>query len=220
MSNRFTPRPHLNWLRWTERLGATVLLTLLSLGFAGCHTPDPPMALLASQARSSNSSPESVRINPGDLIQITFPGAPKMDTTERVRVDGHLLMPLVGEVQAAGKTPLELQNDLVKLYANELQVKQVLVILASSTASVFVTGAVGRPGRIAMERPLTALDAIMEAGGFNAKSANVKKISVIRQRNGHYQKYMLDLRPVLKGKDVPPFPLEPFDIIYVPEKIF
>lgn len=162
----------------------------------------------------------SVRINPGDVLQITFPGAPQMNTTERVRLDGKILMPLVGELMASGKTPTELQTELASAYDSHLQVKEVVVIVSASSASIFVTGAVGRPGKIAMERPMTVLDAIMEAGGFDSKRANIRKVAVIRQNKGRYSRHEMNLRPVLKGEDVKPFWLEPFDTIYVPEKLF
>jgi len=184
----------------------------------GCHTADPPAAVF-SQARVAQSNSE-VRLNPGDVVQISFPAAANMNTVEKVRIDGKLLLPLVGEVVAAGKTPLELQGDLTKLYATHLQVNEVLVIMASSSASIFVSGAVAHPGRIGMDRPLTLLDAIMEAGGFDPKSANVKKISVIRQTGGKYSKHRVNLKPVLNGENVPPFYLQLFDVIYVPERLF
>lgn len=190
------------------------------------------LALVLTGCRSSNSSPPPavidsaaapatlVRLNAGDVVQITFPGAPTLNTVERVRLDGNLLLPLVGEVPAAGKSPTELQGDLVKLYSGHLQTKEVLVVLASSSASIFVGGAVARPGRIPMERPMTVLDAIMEAGGFDPRRANVKNVSVIRQKDGKYTRQYVNLKPVLKGEDVRPFPLQPFDTVYVPEKIF
>ena len=86
--------------------------------------------------------------------------------------------------------------------------------------SNFIGGAVLRPGRITMERPMTVLDAIMEAGGFDPRRANVRKVSVIRQQDGKYTKHFVDLKPVLKGEDVRPFQLQPFDTIFVPEKLF
>ena len=67
---------------------------------------------------------------------------------------------------------------------------------------------------------MNVLDAIMECGGFNPKSANIRKVKLIRQTKGHYSTRVIDLKPVLKGEDVSPIWLEPFDMLYVPEKIF
>ena len=94
------------------------------------------------------------------------------------------------------------------------------MVPASTSASIFVGGAVAHPGRISMERPMTVLDAIMEAGGFDPRRANVKKISIIRHQDGKYSKFFVNLKPILSGEDTRPFQLQPFDTIYVPEKIF
>jgi polysaccharide biosynthesis/export protein len=197
-----------------------IALVAVLVGTAGCQTSEPAGMGLAQAAPVSGGEPATVRLHPGDVVQVSFPGAPSLNTTERVRLDGNLLLPLVGEVPAGGKTPSELQADLAKLYSKHLQVKEVVVIVASSSASVFVGGAVAKPGRIAMERPMTVLDAIMEAGGFDPKRANVKKVAVIRQQDGKYSRHSLNLKPVLKGENVPPFNLEPFDIVFVPDKVF
>jgi polysaccharide biosynthesis/export protein len=205
----------------TARCTLSILaLVALFLSAAGCRTSEPSTSSLVQAFPSSQPADTSIRLNPGDVVEVTFPGAPTMSRTERVRLDGKLLLPLIGEVAAGGKTPLELQAALTQLYSKHLQIKEVVVIVASSSASIFVGGAVARPGRIAMERPMTVLDAIMEAGGFDPKRANVKKVSVIRQQDGKYSRKSLDLKPVLRGENVAPFKLEPFDIIFVPEKLF
>ena len=183
----------------------------------GCHTAEPT---LPAAAAAASKEAQSVRLNSGDVVQINFPGSPNLNTMERVRLDGKLALPLVGEVPAVGKTPRQLQADLQELYSKHLQVNEVSVIVVSTSASIFVGGAVNHPGRIPMERPMTVLDAIMEAGGFDPRRANVKKVSVIRQKEGRYSRHYLNLKPVLKGEDVPPFQLEPFDTVFVPEKLF
>jgi polysaccharide export outer membrane protein len=200
------------------RLSMVAALVVSLAGTTGCRTADPDLAL--TEAAAMSMSRESVRINPGDLVQVTFPAASANNTSERVRVDGHINMPLVGDILAAGKTPKELEDALAAAYKPILQNNQVLVILASSTASIFISGAVNHPGRINMERPMTLLDGIMEAGGFNPKSANVKKVTIIRKQGAKYSRQVINLKPVLRGKDVAPFELQPFDIIFVPERIF
>ena len=126
------------------------LMCLMSvlLWVTGCKSPGAGEPVMAEAAAVTATA---TRLNPGDVVQISFPGAPTMNTTERVRLDGHILLPLVGEVEASGKTPAELQSTLSQLYSKHLQVKEVVVIMASSSASVFVAGAVARPGRITME---------------------------------------------------------------------
>lgn len=205
-------------VRWMFQCLSIALVGLLLGAATGCRTPERDFPTGEAAAITANAA---VRLNPGDVVQISFPGAPHMmGISERVRIDGRLALPLVDEVVAAGKTPAELQAELSRVYKDQLQINEVVVIVASSSASVFVTGAVGRPGRIPMERPLTVLDAIMEAGGFDPRRANIKKVAVIRQKEGKYDRREMDLRPVLRGEDVTPYRLLPFDIIYVPEKLF
>jgi protein involved in polysaccharide export with SLBB domain len=58
----------------------------------------------------------------------------------------------------------------------------------------------------------------MEAGGFDYNKANLKKVTVIRQDNGHTEHHSLNMKQVLDGHQNQPFNLKPADIIYVPEK--
>jgi len=81
---------------------------------------------------------------------------------------------------------------------------------------VFVGGQVMRSGIVQMPGKMTLLEAIMEAGGFNLREAEVKNVVVIRHKAGQRYGYKLDLKASLAGKKTKPFFLEPKDIIYVP----
>jgi len=152
-------------------------------------------------------------------LKISFPGSPSLDTTQQIRRDGKITLPLVGEIQAAGMSTEVLQQNLVKLYAPQLSSKEVTVTLTSSTFPVFVTGSVIRPGKIVSDHPITALDAIMEAGGFDYTKANLKAVRVIRHKGDRVENYTLNLKLVLDGKDNKQFYLQPSDIVFVPERL-
>jgi len=152
------------------------------------------------------------------MVHIKFPGAPAMDTTQPIRRDGRISLQLVGEIYAAGLTPSELEAELSKAYSSQLLAKEVVVTVESSAFPVYVSGAVLRPGKIVSDRPITALEAIMEAGGFDYAKANVKSVAVIRRENGQTQHFTLNLKRVLQGVDTEQFALKPSDIIYVPER--
>jgi polysaccharide export outer membrane protein len=126
-------------------------------------------------------------------------------------------LPLVGEFKASGLTPVEMQKQITKLYEPQLQNKEVVVAVDSAALSVYVTGAVLRPGRISSDRPMTPLEAVLEAGVDYAK-ANLKKVSVIRQENGQTEHHTFNLKRVLAGQQSEAFSLKPLDIIYVPER--
>ncbi len=186
-----------------------MLLSAPMLVPLGCRTtPDtsgfesiPPVALL---------------LLPGDDVEISIFGVPDLNTVQRIRPDGNLSVKLFGDIQAAGKSPSELQKELTKLYEPQIQVKAITVI-ARSSAAVYVSGAVSRPGKVEYLRPMTALEAIMEAGGFDQKAgARRGKVRVIRTENSQVKSYLLDFDKILTKGGNAPFYLKPFDTVYVP----
>ena len=209
-----------SWVSLAAARWATPLLAVL-VAITGCATGQLANRSREGLSKSSNP-PEQVQTNSvllreGDVVHIAFPSSPSFDTTEQIRVDGKIMMPLIGEVTAAGKTPMDFQNELIKLYEPQLTTKQVVVTLQNSSFLVYVTGAVLRPGKVMADHPISALDAIMEAGGFDPK-ANLKAVVVIRQDKNGSATYTLNLNKVLQGGQEKPFYLKPSDIVQVPEK--
>jgi len=172
----------------------------------------------ATPQTGSSSSPQATVLRQGDTVKVTFPGSPNLNQTEQVRLDGKISLPLVGDVQAAGQTSDELEQNLVRLYAPQLSSSDVTVAIESSSFPVFVTGCVLAPGRVLSSEPITALEAAMQAGGFDYARANLRNVHVIRRDNNSSQSYVLNLKSVLSGDEKNDFYLQPNDIIYVPEK--
>ena len=194
-------------------------MTLAALGLAfltavtGCQTSRSG----ASVEQVAEHS-EGIILREGDVLKLSFPGTPSLDTTPQIRRDGKIALSMVGEVTAAGMTPAELEKEIIRLYSSQLISKEVTVTVVSSSFPVFVTGAVVRPGKILSDHPITALEAIMEAGGFDYTKANLGEVRVIRNEGGRVKNYTLNLKLVLLGKQSAPFYLKPSDIVYVPEK--
>ncbi len=215
------PRPRGGPGKYRFWLLASGLLPLIWL-VAGCQSPSPevlakPWSSVPAGARSLTN----VCLVEGDAVRVNFEGQTNLNTVVKLQLDGSITMPLVGEVKALGMTPQELQTNLTKLYASVLKPGfEISVSVASTAASVYVSGAVLKPGRIPMERPITVLEAVMEAGGFDFTRAKPSKVTVFRVANGFQYHYRLDLKRMLKGGDSGVFYLQPFDIIYVPEKTF
>ncbi len=190
----------------------------------GCQTQTgnpqfgDPAAQAAMKDAAASSQGEKLVLREGDTIRVSFPGAPNLNTVQPIRRDGKVALQLVGEVTAAGLTPSELEKKLLELYGPQLQTKEVSVALESSAFPVYVSGAVQRPGKIVSDRPLTAVEAIMEAGGFNYSSANLKKVRIIRHVNGKPVYFTINMKPMMNGTAQDSFPLKPSDIIYVPER--
>jgi len=198
-------------------LAALSLLALAAL--SGCQSsPVAPSVEQASLQAEAGRAPDVQTIREGDVLKISFPGAPNLDTTQQVRRDGRITLSMIGEFKAAGLTPSDLEKELIKVYSSQILSKEVSVTVVSSSFSVFVTGAVMRPGKVESDRPITALEAIMEAGGFDGTKADMKAVVVIRNEEGGTRNYPLNLKLVLEGKNNVPFYLKPSDIVYVPTR--
>lgn len=205
-----------------------VLPTLLIAlgGLAGCQQPqaafsDTNSGAVAPTAAATAPPPiTSTHLQEGDSFRIAFEGDTNLNTVAKIQLDGTVMLPLIGAVKAMGKTLEELQADLRLRYQPLLKVNEINLTMAGTSASVYVSGSVLRPGRIAMDRPLTALEAIMEAGGFDSNRAKPSGVTVLRLENGKQKHYRIDLKAALRGDDPAPFQLKPFDIIHVPEKTF
>lgn len=199
------------------------LFTGILLVIVGCQS-DPWEAFQSlgpegiPKSARTNQQPQSVILREGDMLNIVFPSSTSLNTSQQIRRDGKIVMPLIGEVVAAGKTPDELQNDLINLYQPQVDTKQILVTVQSSTFSIYVTGAVLRPGEIQANHPMTALEAVMQAGGFDTTKANAKAVVIVRQVKSGTKKFTVNLQKMMEGSNEKPFYLEPSDIIFVPEK--
>jgi len=188
-------------------------LVVLALA-VGCQT-DQSFPLPAQQGTNAT---EIVTLRESDVLKISFPGAANLNTTQPIRRDGMISMPLIGEVKAVGKTPAELEKELSELYSTQLLSKDVTVEVQSSTFPVYVSGSVLHPGKIMSDHPITALEAVMEAGGFDYTKANLKKVQVTRREAVGTRVYVLNLKQVMEGRGGESFYLKPYDIVTVPEK--
>jgi len=194
-SRRFRPR--------LPALGAPLAALALAWGMTACTSPAP----LDSGAAEQHSE---IVLREGDMVRIGFPGAPNLDVpAQPIRRDGKISLPIGGEIDAAGLTP-----------ATQLNTREVLVTVVASSFAVFVDGMVLRPGKIQSDHPLTVLEAVMEAGGFEYTKADTKHVLVIRHTFGgtDYQRITLDVQSVIDGRQKALFYLQPGDVVHVPEK--
>lgn len=175
-----------------------------------CQNMNPPPPVPAEAYVSHPSG----NLAPGDSISVSFSGAPELNTTQKVQANGKVSLPTIGDVTASGRSITGFQSTLTSLYQPHLQDPTVVVSLESAAAGVYVSGEVLKPGKIPLDRPLTALEAIMEAGGFS-KFANPKQVYVVRKEGGKNQRYVLNMSEALNGGDSSVFYVRPFDVIYV-----
>ena len=189
--------------------------------FTGCETvpSTSPSEPVAATPAVGSAEPGVLTLKEGDTVRISFPGVPSMDTVQQVRQDGRLALPMLGEHVVAGKTSEDLTKELLELYAPKLVSKEVMVTLVSSSFPIYVSGAVLKPGKVLADRPISAFEAIMEAGGPDRARANLRAVTIIRQESGgQTRKYTVDVQSVLDGTSSTPFMLQRTDTLYVPEK--
>ena len=150
-----------NNVNWRTIISASTAIAA-AFFLAGCA--GQPRITHFDQATYAKDKAASLVLHDGDTIHIDFPGAPRFSTTQSIRRDGKITMATVGEIQAAGLTPHELEEDLLKAYDTQLIEKQVTVAVASSSFIFYVAGAVGHTGRGGF-RPV-----IFESAGGVARS--------------------------------------------------
>lgn len=182
----------------------------------GCRTAGPPVSSALMQQASAKD--EAIVLREGDVVRLSFPGAPNLDDTQQIRRDGKLALKQGGEITAVGKTLADLEKEVLKVYEAQLVVKQVSVSLGSSAYPIFVIGAVLRPGKVMADRPLSVFEAIMEAGGPDFARANTKEVLVLREGASGLTTFKFNLKETLEGRSAPSFFVKPSDVIYVREK--
>ena len=203
-----------------QRLISFALMTLSALLLTGCAgqtavNPIPQSLPTAPEARPVASS--STVLGPGDVIDIKFAYSSQFNESQTVRPDGKIVLHLIGPISVQGKTPDALREEIEGLYAGQLKHPQLAVIVRSfHERRAYVGGEVNKPGLVEMPGSMTALEAIMYAGGFNLEKAEVQNVVVVRQKEGRYSGYALNFKDTLGGLEAQSFILEPRDIVYVP----
>src|SRR4029077_10588745 len=194
------PRTFLLKFQSLSRMAGFIgILTFLAFAGAGCQT-DANTTTFSGQAEV----PQHVILASGDVVKLTFSSAPELNQSQKVRVDGKLSLPLVGEVEAAGKTVGQLQSELIQLYKAQLKTPEVTVSLEGSVTTVTVSGAVAKPGKIAFERPTTVFQAIMQAGG-PSEFGTLKLVPLVRTVNGLQKSQVMNIHDTVIGQGTKPF---------------
>jgi len=175
--------------------------------------PMPSTSVAATGIR-----PDAYIIGAEDVLSVYVWKEPDMSKSVPVRPDGMISLPLIGEVKAAGYTPVQLQGvlaDAMKKYVSDPQVTVVVEKVASLNFNI--VGEVNKPGYYPLTRRLTVLDAIALAGGFK-DFAKTKKVYILRtSANGAEQRIPFNYNEVIKGKNSQQnIDLQPRDTIVVP----
>jgi polysaccharide biosynthesis/export protein len=187
-------------------------LVFAALSCGGCQSPLPPLP-------NPPGPHTAVRLSPGDAIKLSFAEESDLDQTQKIRRDGKVSLPLIGEVTAAGKRVIDFQREIISRYEGQLDNPEVLVTLENGTASVIISGFANHPGKLGFDRPTTVYQAIMEAGGVS-DYGSLSNIHLTRIINGVQRTESLNLRPSIRGQPIQPEYVQDGDVIYIGRSLF
>jgi len=196
-------------------------IALMVLGSGWTHaqsSSNESASASAANAGTGKAHDSSFVIGNDDVLAISVWKEPDLTKSIPVRADGKISLPLVGEMQATGKTPLQLENDISEKLKGYITAPEVNVIVEKVNSRKFnILGEVGKPGSYPLTTNTTIVDAIAMAGGFKdfAKKGGVY---VLRAgADGHQAKLNFNYKEFLKGKNIDQnIKLEPNDTVIVP----
>ena len=160
-------------------------------------TSEAPLTALAAKS----SPDDSYVIGNSDLLSINVWKEPGLTETVPVRTDGKISLPLIGEINASGRTPLQLKEEITAKLRDYITAPDVTVIVQQVNSQKFnVLGRVVKPGSYPLSATTTVLDAIAQAGGF-LDFAKQKGIYILRRDpQGRALQIHFDYKDVIRGK--------------------
>ncbi|THD78837.1 MAG: polysaccharide export protein [Phenylobacterium sp.] len=184
--------------RRSSSLAAAAFLALAaSPALAATASLPPPDATVHMQPGA-----REYRIGPADSIDINVSQLPELTKTVQVGASGQILLPLIGMVQASGRTPEELSDDIATALKKKYM-KDPIVVVAVKDAQgdkITVDGAVTKPGVYPLAGPTTLLQAVALASGPDPKLANPKRVAIFRTVGGQRRSAFYDLTQIRMGR--------------------
>lgn len=175
-------------------------------------------ATAAAAAVNLHSPVHEYVIGPDDILSVNVWKEPEISRNLPVRPDGNISLPLVGDLMASGRTPVQLQNEIRQQLVTYLSNPEVTVVVQEAKSHKFnIVGEVDKPGSYVMSGPMTVLDAIALAGGLR-DFAKETKIYVLRiNSDGTRSRLPFNYKQVIKGTSLNgDLQLEPRDTVVVP----
>lgn len=218
-----------------KRLSIVLLAFTVSLAVAPAQQPGgkpvltpaptpaaqgPAPSLTSAALAPPGSAPVAVDpnyiIGPDDSLQINVWKEPTFTEGVLVRPDGMISIPAIGDIPAAGRTPMQLATDITTQLKKLIIEPTVTVsVLAINSKRIYMVGEIGRVGPMAMTPDMTVFQAIASAGGLTPY-ANKKHIYILRGESGKQKKIPFDYTKALKTGDSQGITLIPGDTIVVP----
>lgn len=185
---------------------------------------DPAATPAAAPAEAPPAASDSTYvIGPGDVLQVFVWRQPELTVSVPVRPDGKVSTPLVEDIVAVGKTPSQLAREMEKVLSEYVRSPQVNVIVStpvSTLSQIKIIGQVAKPQALPYREGITALDAVLAVGGL-APFAAGNRAKVVRTEKGKQREIRLKLDDLVnKGDMKQNIPLQPGDVLVVPESRF
>ena len=190
-----------------------------------CHAQDKEPAGKPAQvaapapaglASAAGAASDSYVIGASDVLTITVWKEPTLSGSLLVRPDGMVSVPLLGDVQASGMTPLQLADQISTKLKKYIQDPNVSVVLTQiNSKKIYLLGEVAKKGPMEMTPGMTLLEAISSAGGLT-DYANTKKMYILRDDAGKHEKIPVHYKEALKGNSELNLILKSGDTIVVP----
>jgi polysaccharide export outer membrane protein len=204
-------------------LGCAVSFSFLQAQSAGDASKNaeqaaPAAAQPAAPAAGITADDASYVIGVDDVLSINVWKEPDVSRLVPVRSDGKISLPLVGEVDAGGKTPKALKAEITEKLKNYISEPEVTVIVQEMRSKKFnILGMVTRPGSYPLTGSMTILDSLALAGGFR-DFAKKKAIYVLRKKaDGTDERLPFNYKDVISGKNTQQnVRLMPGDTVVVP----
>ena len=190
---RFGRRPVVLYTQAVLRLSIFLALALGLTGCAGIQAFD--------YEREPDPRREEFVIGVGDVIRINVWRMAELSVDAKVRPDGTVTVPLIGDMKAAGRTPTVLRAEIevaLKTYVKDDSAKVTVAVSDVSSYQFTVAGYAERQGSFTASRFLTVTEAIALAGG-PSRFASPSKIVIIRPSAGGPRRIPVDLEAIYKG---------------------
>jgi len=164
---------------------------------------------------TANPATPEYRLGPEDVIEVFVWKQPELTTTVVIRPDGRISLPLTDELEASGKTAVQLQKDITEKLREYITQPIVNVIVKQvNSLKISVLGEVRKPDVYRIKNQVTVLDAIAMAGGFT-DLARPSRVIVIRNARYGPQRIKINIKQLVADESKAPFYLQPLDTVYV-----
>ena len=192
-----------------------------AIALAGCAGSPVGKAVSAADCPQPNNRSSDYLIGPGDTLNIVVWRNDELSAVVPVRPDGRVSTPLIDDMQASGKTPSELGEDMEKVLSEYLRTPEVSIIVTGQGAAnqIQVIGEVTNPQALSYRDGLKLLDVVVTVGGLTEFAAGNRANLVRQTQTGQYE-CRVKLKDLLAGDMSQNIVVFPGDVVVVPETRF